>query len=111
MSEIVWSAEANIYNELSNPRWAITPRFAGRLIVLAGMLPEYNKGIPCIISKKNKGCIIANSDGRVLTSMNGIVILIAGKEIEIKEDADYIIENEILRSAPWNVYKEIYHYL
>ncbi len=96
---------------MQNPFWPIKTSEANKLIILLKKLPIYEEGIPETINEKYKGCVLDNLNGSRITCHKGFVISYVNNLIEIKQDSDYTIENEILRLAPDNIYKEVRHFI
>ncbi len=104
-------AETNIYRKMENPSWKIKKNFVRRLIKISCSLPPCSAGIPEIESDNPTGCILSDSGGIILSASRGMVVLYFNRIIEVKQDCNYCIENEILKSAPCKIYREIYHYI
>jgi len=106
-----WFAGIMIYSELQNPYWTVNERLAKRLLKVTKKLPFYNKGVPGFISKLYKGCTLTDSEDFTLQCFDGILIICDRNMIEFREDIDYVIEREILKSVPDEIYKKVYHYI
>jgi hypothetical protein len=104
-------AEVKIYSEIQNPSWAMKKSMANRLLRLSKRLPCYYRGIPDISERGYKGCVLTNSEGFTIHCCNGLLVIYEKNVIEFKEDKNCFIENEILRSAPEEIYKEISYFL
>jgi hypothetical protein len=100
-----------IYSGLKNPTWTIKDYKGSKLIKLSKRSPEYIGGIPALVTKGYKGCILSDSKGVRISCSNGFLIIYDKSVIEFREDVNCTIENEILRSAPGEVYKQIYHFI
>jgi hypothetical protein len=106
-----WIAEINIYSELQNPLWLVNEQTAKKIIKKCRRLPYYISGIPRFRDTLNNGCKLAGTGYLVIHSYGSIVVIYDKNIIEIKEDTDFTVENEILKSAPEVVYKKIYFYI
>lgn len=104
-------AEVTIYSEIQNPSWAMKKSMANRLLRLTKRLPCYYQGIPDISEKDYKGCVLTISKGYTIHCCNGFLVIYEKNVIQFKEDTNCVIENEILRSAPDEVYKQIYYFI
>lgn len=106
-----WIVEVNIYEGLQNPFWVLKTGTINKLIKMLKKLPLYKNGIPDLIKKSYKGCVLFNMNNQRIVCGEGYVMIYDNNMIEIKEDCDYTVENEILRAAPENIYKEVCHFL
>jgi len=106
-----WIAVINLYHELVNPAWIMNKGKVQKLIKMVRNLPANKGGIPDLDAEKNKGCTVKSSKGPRIICFKGSVIFYENNLIEIKQDTDFKIENEIMRSAPANIYKEVCHFI
>ena len=104
-------AQTRVYLKMANPSWEIDSKLVNRLYKLSLGLPPYNGLFPGFDGNKPAGTIISDSNGLLLHANMDCVVLYFGKVIEVRYDAERTIENEILRSAPDEIYKEICHYI
>lgn len=110
ISNAQWTAMIRINNEIQNPEWAIKNSEANKFQKLMKMLPFYQGIIPNIALENNR-CEIRNTQGIKIVCYNGFVVSYNSGLIVIKSDSDYTLENEILKSMPENVYKEVFRFL
>lgn len=105
------TAQTRVYMKMSNPSWNIDRKLVNKLIKMALALPHYDGLFPFFDEGNPSGSILSDSKGPKLWANEDYVVLYTGKIIEVRHDSDRIIENEILRSAPEEIYKEICHYI
>jgi len=107
----ILTAQTRVYMKMANPSWEIDRKLVNRLYKLSLGLPAYNRLFPEFDKDKPDGTIITDSNGLLLRANEDFVVLYFGKIIEVRYDGNRMIENEILRSAPDEIYKEICHYI
>jgi hypothetical protein len=107
----ILTAQTRVYRKMTNPSWEIDRKLLNKLYKLSLALPAYNRLFSEFDGDKPAGTIITDSHGLLLRANMDYVVLYFGKVIEVRYDGNRIIENEILRSAPDEIYKEICHYI
>lgn len=106
-----WTAEVSINNEIQNPEWVIKESEAKKLLKLLKKLPLYQERIPNLLVENNKWCALRNTGRHKIVCYKGFVVSYDSGLIIIKSDKDCMLENEILKSMPENIYKEIFHFI
>ena len=106
-----WIAEINIYSKLQNPFWIVNEQNVKRIIKICRELPYHTTGIPQLNETQTNGCKLSGPNDSVIHSFGRIILIYKKNIIAIKEDIDFTVENEILKSAPERVYKKIYFYI
>ena len=106
-AKIEWQVEIKIYEGLQNPNWDINQKIASKLIKIFNSLPAYKKGIPNAEGNGQLGCFIYNDTGSFLFACADYVIGLRKNIIEAKMDGLDIIKNEILKTCPADIYRNV----
>jgi hypothetical protein len=106
-AKIEWQVEIKIYEGLQNPKWYISQKIANKLVKIFNSLPTYKKGIPNAEENRQLGCFVYNEKGSLIIANGDYVIGLRKNIIEVKMDGLDIIKNEILRTCPADLYRNV----
>lgn len=107
----VWSVEIRICEELQNPKWNISQKIGNKLFKIFHSLPAYQKGVPNTERSRQLGCFVYNETGSYLIACEDFVIGLRKNIIEAKMDGLDIIKNEILKTCPADLYRNMSNFL
>lgn len=109
--ETRWIVEVKIYSEMQNPTWIIKKQLVNKILKLINGLPLYENGFPEVVVKNRVRQTLTNSEYFSVHCFEGFLVIHKGNLIVIREDIECTVENVILKSAPDQLYKNIYHYI
>jgi hypothetical protein len=110
-TEMQWIVEVKIYSEIQNPTWVMKKQSVNKVMKLINRLPLHKNGFPEEVIKNHAMQTLTNSEDFTVHCFNQILVIYKENLIEIREDLDCAVENEIVKSAPDKIYKEVRHYI
>ena len=105
-----WQVEIKIYEGLQNAKWNINQKIVNKLVKIFHSLPDYKKGIPNAEETEQLGCLVYNETGSFLIAYKDYVIGLRRNIIEVKMDGLDIIKNELLRTCPADLYRNVNYF-
>ena len=106
-----WQVEIKICEGLKNPKWDISEKIANKIYKIFQKLPSYYQGIPNMEESTNLSCLVQNQEGNAIIAFGDFVVGKIKNVIEIKLDGLDTIKNEILRTCPTNLYRNLSYFL
>ncbi len=106
-SKALWQVEIKIHEDLQSINWEINNKIANEIEKIFNKLPTHKKGFPNLNKTGPFNCSIHHESNAFICTLNDWVIGFKSNVFEVKMDGMYIIKNEILRTCPAELYRNV----